>query len=88
MKTLHIVTGSTGEYSDRREWLVQAHRTKAAARRHGIACQEAADALYRKYAPTEMDYDRIPDKANKFDPRMGTDYTGTHYYVQTCPVSE
>lgn len=86
MKTLHIVTGSTGEYYDRGEWLVRAFRTKVAAQRYCTKCSEAAATIFAAYTGSSR-YD-ILDKANKFDPGMQMDYTGTHYYVQTCPVSE
>lgn len=31
MSIIYVISGSTGEYSDRCEWLVEAHSTEAAA---------------------------------------------------------
>lgn len=46
MTTLHVVMGSSGEYSDRKEWLVAAYVSESEARKHVLALEEAVRAFY------------------------------------------
>lgn len=77
LENLWIVTGSTGEYSDRCEWTVCAYRTEYEARWHVNAAQVEADRIEHtrngRYNGGEP---------NKFDPQMQMDYTGTSYHCQ------
>jgi hypothetical protein len=72
--TIFVVEGSTGEYSDHREWPVMAYRDEAAAKAHVEAATRRANDLKAQHACD------IPDGANEHDPGMQTDYTGTRYY--------
>lgn len=80
---LHVVIGSTGEYSDRSEWLVRAFRDEAAAREWA---EKAATRAKEIEAVRGSRYDVDPD-SNEFDPHMTMDYTGTSYYVQDVPLA-
>jgi hypothetical protein len=72
---LWLVTGSTGEYSDRSEWVVAAFATEAKAQRYAELAQNEADRIDslrpNRYNSAGMD--------NRFDRRMSMDYTGTRY---------
>lgn len=82
----HSSTGSTGEYSDRSEWVVEAHRTKEAAEARVVALED-------KVRGTEdLDYHER-DKAVEVvrtapdgDPNCSIDYTGTRYWCTECPL--
>lgn len=91
MDTVYVVTGTTGEYSDHREWAVKAFKTKRAAEAFVLAVtQEAARALGIAIP------EKIPDGhiggessvergLNKLDPEMHVDYTGVRYYYDAVP---
>jgi len=77
-----IVEGSTGEYSDHREWPVKAYTTEVAAREMVELCS----AEYRrvKIRRNELGlmntWDDMPkDCVHKYDPSFDEDYTGTLY---------
>lgn len=76
MSKLYIVTGTTGEHSDRREWTVAAYWDEATAQAHAVKAKEWYDehrCLERRY------HDNEPK--NPFDPFMYVDYTGTDWTV-------
>lgn len=80
MSIVYVVMGTTGEYSDHREWPVCAFKDERSAQQHVTACDEEAR---RVYIDVEVNFrlNRItgnPD--SKLDPNMETDYTGTKYY--------
>lgn len=72
---LWIVEGSSGEYSDRRDWVVCAYRTEAEAKRHAELAQARSESLRKQYGT----YWDIPAKANEWDSQESHDYTGTRY---------
>ena len=74
---LWIVTGSTGEYSDRCEWTLCAYRTEEEAKRHVELAQAEADRIERT---RENRYNS--GEPNKYDSRMQMDYTGTSYHCE------
>lgn len=75
--TVHIVMGTTGEYSDRSEWPVCGYADKALADKHADEAKlwdhkngrawDAAPYGNKPESPWDLDYHR--------------DYTGTDYYV-------
>lgn len=71
-----LVTGSTGEYSDRMEWTVCAYFSEKLAKEHAENAQAKANLLRQQYLhPWD-----IPKGANEFDPTsFSMDYTGTRY---------
>lgn len=70
-----MVEGSSGEYSDRRDWIVCIYRTEEEAKRHAELAQKRSEELHKQYD----DYWDIPAKANEWDPQESHDYTGTRY---------
>lgn len=75
LEHLWIVEGSSGEYSDRRDWVVCAYRTEEEAKRHAARAQARSEELRRKHDT----YWNIPAGANEWDPQESHDYTGTRY---------
>ena len=75
MKTIYVVFGTTGEYSDRRDWPVKAFVNEAKAQQLVLDATRIAKEMeakeWRSYDSKEK---------NIFDPNMDMDYTGTGYY--------
>lgn len=82
---LYVVTGVTGEYSDRSEWLVRAHSSEAGARAdvETLTAKWAELTAGLGYYQDEYDVARSAMKA--FDPGFRVDYTGTSWFVQEVP---
>lgn len=74
-KKVYVVVGSTGEYSDHREWYVKVFLSRVKAE----AFVEAVSAEYRTIRGKYDSYYKIPDGLNLLDPAMQIDYTGTNY---------
>jgi hypothetical protein len=77
-----MVGGSTGEYSDRVEWAVDAWRSEAEAQ----ARVKFLDDKMRELGLCDSrdDYDIRDQKElamRAFDPAFSCDYTGSHYYI-------
>lgn len=79
MKTIYVVMGQTGEYSDRSEWPVMAYTDKPSAEKH------ADDAMMEA---RRLKADQEYGAKNKYDPNMSMDYTGTDYYVMDVPMTQ
>jgi len=79
MEKIYIVKGTTGEYSDRRSWLVAAYKNEEEAKKHVEKASERHRELNTKYKGVSY---QISDEANEYDPHMQTtNYTGTIYYI-------
>ncbi len=75
---IYIVEGSTGEYSDRSEWVVCAFRSKEKAEELASKATLRAKELQGE----NWRYQSTEDRGiNEFDLEMNMDYTGTDYYV-------
>jgi len=72
-----VVTGSSGEYSDRTEWNVCAYISEKHAQEHSANAQAKANIFQTQYKNSW----EIPKGANEYDPYMGANYTGTSYTV-------
>lgn len=86
MKTIWIVQGSTGEYSDHTEWVVRAFVSKVKAERLVVEAQARANEIgiaKSDYSGSwwTLEGNKDPRTVNEFDLNMQLDYTGTHY---TC----
>lgn len=82
-KSVYVVIGTTGEYSDHQEWPVKAFMTEGAAKRWVELASARARELGVYNSNSKIDYDirhKIHEKANKYDPDMQVDYTGVNYY--------
>lgn len=84
MSTVYIVQGTTGEYSDRTDWLVKAFRSQTKAdelcHRAQLRAGEIKNSRESRYG--------APKNSNEFDPDMRMDYTGTEYTVITVELDE
>lgn len=75
-RTIYVVVGTTGEYSDRSEWLVCAFVKEQDAKDLVVNASRRAQEL----AATRSSQYSIERAANEYDPKMEMDYTGTTYY--------
>ncbi len=75
---IHVVMGSTGEYSDRRQWTVCAYQDKERAINHADLAKLEAHKIEKARKDR---YDYSEDDVNPYDLKMSMDYTGTDYYV-------
>jgi len=86
-KQIYILQGTTGEYSDRQDWLVRAYADEADAIK---AQQDLTDAFARlwKYMQDnnlnyyELDYIEYLTEVKDIDPFCSIDYTGTSWWVK------
>lgn len=81
MVVVFLVTGSTGEYSDRGEWPVYVFGTEPEARAYVEFLTVKRQELGVGYED-EYDAREAAEKAMQaFDPRYSEDYTGTSWRV-------
>lgn len=78
---IHVVMGSTGEYSDHQEWSVAAYFSKSKAEEHVVK----ASARARELIAEKGEFGSFKG-GNEFDAEMQVDYTGVNYYVMTVPI--
>jgi len=82
-----IVHGSTGEYSDRMEWIVEAHVTEEAAH---ARVKRLTELLQGMGSYDTWDRRKAMEKAMREhpegDPRCDIDYTGTSWYLSECEL--
>lgn len=79
--TIYVVQGSTGEYSDHREWLVHAFRHEADAQAE-VEFLTAKWMELRASDGTDWEERHADEEAMRvFDPGFFTDYTGSHWNV-------
>lgn len=85
-KEVHLVFGTTGEYSDRSEWLVGAFSTVDAAQNH----IEALTKVYHQFDRVRCGYNRkkeemtlLAEALKELDPSFREDYTGTAWYYES-----
>ena len=89
---IYIVYGSTGEYSDHREWPVAAFASESAARAKVLRCVERV-RLYKDAdkEPCSLEFRARRARRESLDvfkdedPGLQVDYTGTTYDVWTVP---
>jgi hypothetical protein len=74
---IYIVYGTTGEYSDRSDWIVCAYENKKFAEDHVSKAMHRAMEISKK----RMSLFDLAGEKNEFDPGMKMDYTGTEYTV-------
>lgn len=81
MKEIWIVFGSTGEYSDFREWWVCACLTEQRAKE---ICDELNEWCRIKGFADGRNYDS--DEKPELDPDFRADYSGTGYNYGKCEI--
>lgn len=79
--TIYVVLGTTGEYSDRMEWVVRAFRNEKTA-------QDQVEFLTEKWAALKAGLERYTDEyrnaekaMTEWDPNFYEDYTGTSWWM-------
>ena len=78
---IYIVSGTSGEYSDHREWMVKAFTDEGRAKSLVLsATQAASEALILRSRDEDCDLYGVI-YTNPFDPYMSMDYTGVRYYI-------
>ena len=92
MRTVYVVMGSTGEYSNRREWPVRGYFTEAEAQAEVLRLDEIARVV-RLEIETRRDAgdwntDGLVAAARQADPAFDHDYTGTSYFIYDVPLVE
>lgn len=94
---IYVVCGSTGEYSDRTDWLVKAFRTEDAAKATIVRLSElariyeqrrdAAGDTYYDLSPSEWTAKNAPDMLAA-DPKFDHDHTGTRYSYEAIELED
>jgi hypothetical protein len=90
---VYIVNGSTGEYSDHREWIVCGYAQHSMAlllvNRLTAAFQSVVAVLGgNPYQWSIGMRERVADLLREHDPHLELDYTGVHYYVTECELRD
>lgn len=91
---IYVVIGSTGEYSDRNEWLIKAFRDEEDAKFLVTNATNRANQIYT--LATEEDWafhkvyepDENPSYFNEYDPSMQMEYTKTIYYYKEVELED
>ena len=79
---VYVVFGSTGEYSDRTEWIVCGFLDEEKAKERVLLAGEEARTLFASGEYSR--YDAEP--TNKYDDKFQMYYTGTVYYYAKVEV--
>lgn len=80
MSNVYVVMGSTGEYSDRSEWIVCAFKDVVKAESLVQACNTRADQWVAK---RKDEYDAMPKNwMAGYDTVGYMSYTGSHYWYE------
>jgi len=77
-REIFVVQGSTGEYSDRIEWLVAAFASEYEANERAANAKAEADRLFEE---TKVDPHKRYGTKNKFDDQMIMDWNSVIYGV-------
>ena len=93
MTKIHIVIGSTGEYSDRSEWMVAAYTEEEKAKTHVELANARARELGISFEDemVRLSYDESSKAAQAMKPldhRCHISYTGTGYHLQKVNLLE
>lgn len=82
---IYIVLGSTGEYSDRSEWIVGAFETMEAAETKVADLEMAYRGLLQGRDPFDVHYEArkaVTEAMEELDPQFSLDYTGTTWRIE------
>ena len=89
MRKKYVVIGTTGEYSDRSEWLVKAFNTESEAKVYVVLCEAQGRLAELARNKGEIDtWGDIPERYLKYDKAMYIDYTGVSYYYEEVELEE
>lgn len=83
-KVVFVVSGTTGEYSDREEWAVCAYEDEALAKEHVLKAQQRGRELF-----DAGQYSYSPDEPTSiYDPFIRISYTGVSYRYDPVQVRD
>ena len=86
-ETIYLVSGSTGEYSDRRDWVVRAFRSKENAQGFVVTCE---NFVQKHWPDGDKSYYEHPFSCKHEggpDPSVHMDYTGTEYSIEEVELA-
>lgn len=81
MSKVFVVTGSTGEYSDRSEWNVVAVNSREVAERYVLVLQRQYQSIPPDMKENRWDHEDDIKAIMSLDPHFEQDYTGSRWYV-------
>jgi hypothetical protein len=85
-RVIYVVKGSSGEYSDKKEWVLKAFTSEEKAKELVV---KATDRFNEIWVDFGKDVWGLPDWIrNEYDPRMSIDYTGVHYSYYQVDLEE
>ncbi len=87
-RTIYVVVGSAGEYSDRNEWLVRAFDDEEAAKAFVLRATDKARELYAESEVQWAKGNTAWRAINEYDPDMKFSYTGASYFYGAVPLEE
>ena len=82
---IFVVTGTTGEYSDRVEWLVKAVKDEQAAKDFVVTATKIAR---EQEVLKSKSRDWLFQVKSELDPDISMEYTGTNYYYSEVELEE
>lgn len=85
-RTIYVVIGECGEYSDREEWLVEAYHSEDAARARVVELESLVRLL--RGLRTIREREDAMRRHQRGDQNFQTDYTSTRYRYQSVRLEE
>ena len=99
MQKIYILQGTTGEYSDRTDWIVRAYTDEAKAIGAQMDVTDALARLWKLMEEKDIHYYDLYDhesldsetkelyqQVSDIDPKFQMDYTGTSWWVKECEL--
>lgn len=81
-KLIFVVCGTTGEWSDRTEWLTRAFSSEKEAKTY----ISTLESTYRSFPPgpwyNRENHEELEKAMEVLDPRFQEDYTGTRWFIR------
>lgn len=88
MKTIYVVMGTTGEYSDNIEWAVVYFTDETDAQTFVTLAEAESRVEYEACQESETVWECRRDVKHSMDPEFRMDYTGTTYFVHEVGLGE
>ena len=99
MQTIYIIQGTTGEYSDRHDWIVRAYNNKEQALAVQMDLTDTFAKLWKYMEDNDISYWDLNDieevdsttrelfsQVAELDPKFSVDYTGTSWWIKECEL--
>lgn len=87
-KIIYILFGTTGEYSDREEWMVKAFTNERSAILLEKQLSEFARVEFQNSQKADSEWDYRHNLTHKDDSGFRMDYTGTFYFINEVELEE